>query len=120
MIAALQVDALALIKIDTEGSEPDVLQGLTGTVTRLRPFILCEVLPVGDVATAEGQIRRARQGRVEGLLRSWDYAMFRLHADASVSPLAAFGVHADLALTNYLFAPAEEKPVVLRQFTMRD
>lgn len=34
-----------LIKIDVEDFEADVLEGMTGIITRDRPFIVCEVLP---------------------------------------------------------------------------
>jgi FkbM family methyltransferase len=45
----------AVIKIDTETTEPDVLMGARRTIERLRPWILCEVLDVGrpeEVAAA--------------------------------------------------------------------
>jgi FkbM family methyltransferase len=34
----------AVLKIDTEATEPDVLRGATGLLTRVRPWIFCEVL----------------------------------------------------------------------------
>jgi FkbM family methyltransferase len=37
--------APAVLKIDTETTEPDVLRGASDLLTRRRPWILCEVLP---------------------------------------------------------------------------
>ncbi|MEL7067975.1 MAG: FkbM family methyltransferase [Cyanobacteria bacterium J06581_3] len=39
-----KLSSVDLIKIDTESTEPAVLQGATNTIERLRPTILCEVL----------------------------------------------------------------------------
>jgi FkbM family methyltransferase len=36
--------APAVLKVDTETTEPDVLAGATGTIAKHRPWILCEVL----------------------------------------------------------------------------
>src|SRR6185312_3881029 len=54
-IATLGLDDVAVIKIDTEGAELEVLEGLAGAVARWRPFVVCEILPVGDVRERAGQ-----------------------------------------------------------------
>ena len=50
LIAQFQLRPPSLIKIDVEGGEHDVLQGLAETFKRERPAILCEI----DDATKEG------------------------------------------------------------------
>jgi len=42
-IDALQLDACALIKIDVEGAEKDVLDGMTHVIRNLKPVIFCEL-----------------------------------------------------------------------------
>jgi FkbM family methyltransferase len=107
VLPTLGLERIAVIKIDTEGAEREVLAGLSATIARCRPFIVCEILPVGDPGTATGSRRVERQRDVQALLREWQYAIFRLHADARLETIADIGVHDDLALTNYLFVPRE-------------
>lgn len=40
----LSIDDISVIKIDVEGSELEVLQGLIETIDKFSPFILFEVL----------------------------------------------------------------------------
>jgi FkbM family methyltransferase len=57
----LQLDP-AIVKIDAEGFDYDILLGLAETISRSRPFIVIEV------AWAE-------QGQIEGLLKTHDYVL---------------------------------------------
>lgn len=107
VLPTLGLARVAVFKIDTEGAELEVLSGLSATIDRFRPCIVCEILPVGDAATAPGRRRLERQQAVLARLREWKYDLFRLHADARLETIADIGVHDDLALTNYLFVPAE-------------
>lgn len=116
--AAVNVDTLAVVKIDTEGAELEVLTGLAETVGRFRPFIVCEILPVGDERLPVGQIRLERQRKVQALLREWEYDLFRLHEDARLQAMEDIGVHDDLALSNYLFVPVEQRHDVVRSFAI--
>ena len=118
--AALNVRALAAIKIDTEGAELEVLRGLAHTIETLRPFIICEILPVGDEGCPAGRARLNRQRAVQSLLTGWRYLLFRLHTDASVEPVEDIGIHRDLDLTNYLMIPDEQSGVVAQAFEVRE
>jgi FkbM family methyltransferase len=51
-LAARGVTGVRLVKMDTEGTEPDVLSGMTATLARDRPAIFCEVLPGAGTAAA--------------------------------------------------------------------
>ncbi|MEE4661649.1 MAG: FkbM family methyltransferase, partial [Halieaceae bacterium] len=55
---------IALIKIDVEGGEYEVIAGSAGSLRELRPFIICEILPVYDESTPAGMQRRARQDQL--------------------------------------------------------
>jgi FkbM family methyltransferase len=116
----LHIEGLSVVKIDTEGAELEVLTGLAETVGRFRPFVVCEILPVVDERVPAGRIRLARQLAVERLLREWRYDVFRLHADTRLQRVNAIGVHDDLALSNYLFVPGEQRQPVTCAFAMCD
>ena len=50
-VSAHDVRAVDLVKIDTEATEDSVLAGMTQTLARDRPAVVCEILP-GGPATA--------------------------------------------------------------------
>ena len=45
VMARLKIDQMAVLKIDVEGAELDVLRGLPETLSRWRPAVMFEVLP---------------------------------------------------------------------------
>jgi FkbM family methyltransferase len=96
---------VGVIKIDVEGGELDVLQGLRQTIHRDHPFIACEILPVYDPASETGQFRIARQNTLVAFLHEAGYRMYRLHAKAPPQRLAEIEIHSELALSNYVFVP---------------
>ena len=109
LIETLEVGDVSVLKIDVEGGELEVLSGLRRTITRTRPFILCEILPVYDETTPNGAMRRARTDAVLALLREWKYAIYRQHHDGSVSAQAGIETHGDIAQSDYLFVPEERE-----------
>ncbi|MDZ7576568.1 MAG: FkbM family methyltransferase [Candidatus Nanopelagicales bacterium] len=64
----------AVLKIDTETTEPDVLRGAAGTVERYRPWILCEVLASRGNAGEE----------VQEVVADWGYTYYHLAPDAGL------------------------------------
>lgn len=46
-----------LVKIDVEGAEPDVLRGMTRTIERFSPVIVCEIHGGGRAACEELLLR---------------------------------------------------------------
>lgn len=76
--------ALAVIKIDVEGAELEVVEGLLGSIERHLPFIVFEVLPnyhialraAADAATVA--FREERLERLEHLLRSRGYRIYEM------------------------------------------
>lgn len=98
---------IAVIKIDVEGAELEVVAGLRETIEAHRPFVLCEILPIKDEATDRGQMRRERTDRVVGTLQALGYQLYRVHHVGSLEPLERVNTHASLALSDYLFVPRE-------------
>ena len=87
------VDRLDLLKMDTESTEPAVLDGAAETVKRDRPWILCEVLKA-----------RGAERRLEELLGSLGYRFFLLTPNG---PQPRSSIEGHPSWLNYLFAPQE-------------
>lgn len=98
---------VAVVKIDVEGAELEVMQGLYKTLHRCRPFVLCEVLPIYDESTEIGKRRRLRTHELVSIIESLDYKTARLLHDGKIVPLETIETHGNLNLSEYLFYPAE-------------
>jgi FkbM family methyltransferase len=83
-----RIDAVDLVKIDTEATEPEVLAGMPRTLQRDRPDILCEVLPWADT------------DRLERLLEPHGYRYYQLLADG---PTRRQRISGEPVWFNYLF-----------------
>jgi FkbM family methyltransferase len=72
LVDATDGDALSLIKIDAEGSEPLILRGMTRTVSRFQPLIYMEYTP--DSLRAAGSSGRDLQTHLD----AWRYRAFEV------------------------------------------
>jgi FkbM family methyltransferase len=111
VLATIGGPVIGVIKVDVEGAELEVLQGLAATLAT-RPFVICEILPVFTVDGPKGRFRKPRQEALLARMREAGYVLYRLMPDASAVPLDEIEVHGDPALSNYLFAPEEERAFV--------
>ena len=113
MLASLAIGDVALIKIDVEGGELEVLRGLPETLASRRPFVTLEVLPNLLVSTgapldaATKQVRADRFGTMFELLEAADYSMSLVGADGSLETASAFVPDPGRAVRNYLAFPSE-------------
>lgn len=57
-VAQRSLQSLDLLKIDTETTEPDVLEGMAETIGRFRPTFLIEVLPLAHLSALEEFLAR--------------------------------------------------------------
>ena len=92
---------LGILKIDTEGSELEVLERFEDLIQRDLPFIICEILP----AYKEGSERHRRQLAVQRLIRRLKYNMHRIQLNGELVPIQNFEIYNDLSQSNYLFVP---------------
>jgi FkbM family methyltransferase len=106
-------DKVAVIKIDVEGGELEVLKGLRSIIERDRPFVLCEVLPVYGNAT---DLRLGRQLKLEQILREVSYVKLQVHPDGSLSYCEEIGIHNSIENVNYLLCPESTYDVVMSKF----
>lgn len=107
LFAKLIIESVSILKIDVEGGELEVLSGLKNVISKMRPFIVCEVLPVYDEDTEIGKMRRKRTNKVIEMVTASGYGIFRLLHDGTVVALEWIDTHCDLTLCEYLFAPIE-------------
>lgn len=98
----------AIIKVDVEGAELEVIRGCHQYIERYRPFVVCEILPIWDESTEIGNFRKKRQEALLSIMRTLDYDLFRILPDCELVALDSIEIHADLALTNYVFVPESE------------
>jgi FkbM family methyltransferase len=105
---------IALVKIDTEGSELDVLRGMEMTVRRAQPWILCEVLHRDE--QAEPGPYRERCAALMRLVSELGYRVHRaVHDDRRIVTLEDVSEFPDQVwseeshrLCDYLFVPASD------------
>jgi FkbM family methyltransferase len=79
-----------LVKIDTESTEPDVLEGMREVLARDRPWIVCEVLK-----------GRGAEERLAPLLEPHGYRFYLLTPEG---PVPRSRIEGDPVWLNYLFA----------------
>jgi len=95
-VASKGIDALDLMKIDTETTEPEVLKGGEAAIKRFRPYIVAEVLPTADIAALTSF--QASQGYACARITGAGLAAEELRSDAD---------QGDAGPANWLFFPQE-------------
>jgi FkbM family methyltransferase len=97
-------DDVAVVKVDVEGGELFVIEGLMPVLKQTRPFLVVEILPASTPQRLE------RQQAIERHLAALDYAILRIvRSDRDrfegLKPIDEFGIQNDLALCDYILAP---------------
>ena len=100
----LGLDSISIIKIDVEGGELEVLQGLENVIIKYKPYIICEILPIGDETTTRGRFRKKRQTQLEKALNYFEYKIYRICKNGSFISLDTIETHSDVTLSNYVFS----------------
>jgi FkbM family methyltransferase len=83
----------SLLKVDTEATEPDVLRGAAGLLSRHRPWIVCEVLA-------------GREADLMAVMRPHDYAWYEIGGDPPLPRREEIVGDPEYRRLNWLFAPA--------------
>src|SRR5665648_55998 len=117
VIDSLGIPSIALIKIDVEGAELEVIKGLEMTIDKHRPFILFEVLHHYLIATNEAldkesiAFRESRIQELEELIRTKNYHVYQIIGNEEITKVAKIvpEVINDLASTDYIAVPEEKE-----------
>jgi len=116
---------LAVVKIDVEGAELEVIRGMRRFLAERRPWVTCEVLHAHS--QAQLPMLRERNGQLFALLAELGYVPFRMLKDAAqtrlagLEPIAAFGEglwnpQTSPALCDYLLVPSEAVAATVHAF----
>jgi FkbM family methyltransferase len=114
----IRIDSkITLIKIDVEGAELMVIEGLKSFLSRDRPAIIIEILPVYE---AKNQERLSRQNAIMKIMNDLNYTILRVIKNQDntlkgVVRIEDFGIHSDIALSDYLLIPGESMEEVLNR-----
>lgn len=106
----LKIQKPAIIKIDVEGAELEVLQSLFDVIMRERPLVLLEILPCYTEKNIE---RISRQEQLEALLKKASYRILRVikssdsHTVKQLLELTTIGIHDNAEWCEYLLLPNE-------------
>jgi FkbM family methyltransferase len=103
-----------VIKIDVEGAELEVLEGLSDKIRQDRPVILMEILPPYSI---ENRIRIQRQEKITSILKELKYSILRIMKEnemfIGLQPLDDFGIHSDMNLCEYVLVSDDRKQELL-------
>ncbi len=112
------------VKIDVEGHELQVLQGMCSVMSQIRPVISCEIL--GGSYIDELDDLRQKAKIIESTLRSHSYDLYLIdlvyYSEKSQLKLSKIdeipvGLYADMrGITDYLFVPSEYGSQLVDQF----
>jgi FkbM family methyltransferase len=100
-------EEIAVIKIDVEGGELEVIEGLEKTLQTYRPFIISEILPAHSLDEQTGVFRKERQDRLIEILRSNNYSIFRIKGGNKYEHVAQIEVGTKAKDSNYVLVPNE-------------
>lgn len=109
LLKSIDISTTAIIKIDVEGMELEVIQGLRNTIRTHKPYIICEVLPVWDSETETGKFRKDRIDILQNIIEEESYVIFRILHGGKVVELTGLEPLPDLSLCDYIFVPINEK-----------
>jgi FkbM family methyltransferase len=114
LLKELNIDLVSIIKIDVEGAEIEVIEGFVDSMSKYRPFIICEVL----AADKENNIEQDQINRInllENILKEKGYLISRIYEDNKLVMLKEFDKYSwpKNATFDYLLIPSETESLSL-------
>jgi FkbM family methyltransferase len=113
----MNIEKISFIKIDVEGAELEVLQGMQATIEKQRPPILCEILFTDK--KADLLFMKSRNELLTSLLEDWRYSIFQIVKSRdnskvkSLNKISSFSLEywslKNKDLCDYLFVPTERE-----------
>ena len=110
MINKWQNIAAGIIKIDVEGAELYVIEGLYRMLKEYRPFIIVEILPVYSSDNLQGI---ERQAMLLKIMNELNYVILRIMKNelnnfVDFKFLDSIPIHNDISESDYVFVPNEK------------
>lgn len=103
IIDMLAIDRIGLVKVDVEGAELNVLQGIRKTIEKYRPFLYCEIWPMQDQDSRFLQeIIDSRKGILR-LMEELDYHILGFKEDGSTISINSHDEFNDASYNDFLF-----------------
>ena len=103
---SLDLDNVAVLKIDVEGAELDVLLSCQKILEKYNPIVIIEILPVYKKENVQ---RLERQEQIEQLADQLDYAICSIEKNETtflgLKQMGNIGVHRDLNRCEYVLSP---------------
>lgn len=101
---------LAILKIDVEGGELEVIKGFYSKIKESKPIILMEILPTYSAKHAK---RLNRQNELIDLLKRAEYLIYRIeiakNAILNFKKLDGIEIHSNLNTCEYVMMPKEKE-----------
>lgn len=130
---ALAIDSLAVLKVDVEGGELEVLRGLEGMIARHRPCLIFEILPPKLVYRDESHragierpdilaINMERCRQLFALLTDGGYVFHNIFGNGQLRDLGdrLFADDADMSMSNFIAVHKDEAGDLLSGFDLGD
>jgi len=124
ILSELGVSPISIVKIDVEGAELEVLEGLKSTLAEHKPFVFFEVLNNFLVVTGReldadtAEFRKRRASQLEALLRDLGYSIYNIRKNNIIIEIAEIEliVSGDLSITDYVAVHADYKAQFISNF----
>ncbi len=111
----LDIDEVSLIKIDVEGAELEVLEGISEFIRKYQPLIYCEVWGLED-EVGEYNERKWRLDAILGRLKEIDYQVIGITEQGDTGLVNAIEDFDANYRPEYVFAPASMTAQVIEGF----
>jgi FkbM family methyltransferase len=100
----LPIQRHAILKIDVEGAELDVIKGIFKWIETNQPILMLEILPVYN---ADNIQRLNRQREIEDIFHSLNYVIARIKKEPilALEILNNIGVHGNIENSDYVLYP---------------
>jgi FkbM family methyltransferase len=127
VLKELDVPSVSVIKIDVEGGELEVIEGLLNTISATRPVLIFEVLNHFLFATNQNldaetiRFRQKRLCKLEKIVRDNRYRVFNILPGDIIREVAVIEpkVSSEVSLINYLALPEEHSKSFIDDFPGR-
>ncbi len=108
-------DGISTIKIDVEGTELEVLEGLRETIKKFKPTFYCEIW-TPDSASSAYQQRMTRLEALFKLLNEYGYVIFGASQDGALNEIKNIGAISGHFRTEYMLAHKNDAAAMLKAF----